>query len=111
MSSPEEGEGAPTQTSRFEVWFRPFLEDSALWPVTLAAGASLSVFGAMVLLLALRERSVYAALVLAALAGATFDALWRARRVGRAGLLIAALAALWIASGSLAWLALRLGLF
>jgi hypothetical protein len=111
VSRPEDSPSEDSQTSRFDGWFRPFFEDSALWPVTAAVLISLSVFGAMVLLLALRERSLYAAVVLAVLAGASLDALWRALRQGVLLPVAGALAGLWLGSGALAWVALHFGLF
>lgn len=91
-------------------WIDPFFSDSMLWPVLIVLVTAFAIFGAAVLLLAVRTRSFFAIAALLVLVVASAEALrsdLHRRRVGRAGGLILVL---WTLSALLALAAARFGM-
>jgi hypothetical protein len=85
----------------------PFLEEPTLWPVAIVLAAHVVLFGALILLLALRDRRGFALVGLVALGWASAEAIRgdvRERRLGRAAKLVAGL---WVLAALTAWLAAR----
>ena len=84
-----------------------FIEDPALWPLVFIFAVHVTLGGALLLLAALRERSLPALAALALLLVLSVDAVRRARRRRRAALW---LLTLWTASAATAAGASHLGL-
>jgi hypothetical protein len=97
--------------SGLERWLRPYLSDSTLWPVTFVAVVVLVLFGATLVLLAARERNLFAAAALLGLAWISADGVRASRRAGRVGTLGRAIVALWALVALSAAAAIVLGLF
>ena len=110
--SPSETEAEDDSEPRgLDRWILPYLTDSALWPVTLVLLATLAMFGAAILLMALRGRNLFAVAALVILAVGSFETLFRSvrrRRLGAAGILIPSL---WLLAALVAFAAARYGLF
>ena len=84
-----------------------FVEESSLWPVTLAVVLALTAGGAGLILLAVGDRNIFAVAALLILLWMSVDFLVRRRRFGAVGGFIVAL---WVLSilGAVAFLALGL---
>lgn len=85
-----------------------FVEDSALWPVMLAAVLAFTAGGAALMLLAVAERNLFAVAALLILLWMSVDFLVRRRRFGAIGGFIVAL---WVLSGIAAFAFVAFGLF
>jgi hypothetical protein len=85
-----------------------FLREPLLWPVLLVVAAHLVLFGALLLLFALRNRSPTALAGLALAFVMSVDACRRELRGGRFGLVGRSTLGLWVLSALAAWLAARL---
>lgn len=84
---PSDGE---KEQSRLDAWLGPFLTDSLLWPVTIAAGTALVMFASAILLLAAR-RNPFAWAALVGLVLMTADGLRgdvRRRKLGPGGAVV-----------------------
>ncbi len=92
-------------------WIRPYFTDSALWPVLFVLVATLVLFGAVVLLLALRERRYFAVAALLVLAWASADGFRSDHRRGGFGIASGLILALWLLSGLVAFAAAHFDLF
>ncbi len=90
-------------------WIRPFLEDSALWPVLIVAILSFSTFGAAILVVAVDTRSRFAIAGLLILGWMSTVAIWGDLRVRRLGPTGGIVVVLWLLSASLALAASSLG--
>lgn len=88
-----------------------FLEDSALWPVLLAAVLILVTCGSALLLLAFVERNLFAAAAALILLWMSVDFAVRRRRRGGGGPAIWILAGLWALSAAAAAIVASLDLF
>lgn len=113
MSDPERRPepGEPPSEDRANRILRSFLHEHTLWPVGLVLFLSLSSFGALILVFAIRLRGLVAGAALLAL---IFLTVWhldpdiRARRLRPTSAL---LLALWAASAVAGWALDRLGAF
>lgn len=85
-----------------------FVEESTLWPVTLALVLALATGGAALLVLALGDRNLFAIAALLIVLWMSVDVLVRRRRFGLLGGVIVTL---WLLSGAAALGFLALGLF
>ena len=86
-----EGAPSPADARPLDRFLRPYFTDPALGPVLVVFTATLVVFGASALLLALGSRSVFAIAAVLLLAAVTTESLWRdlrRRRLGAANLYI-----------------------
>lgn len=102
--------GAPA-ASAGERHFRVFFEESALWPVVVAAGGGLSTLLAWLLATAFRTRSPVMLLGVAALAVASGEAVRQSWRGRRPGLIGGAVLALWALAVAIAIATARVGIF
>ena len=110
---PKDPESTPDEPEPrgVERWILPYFTDSTLWPVTIVLIATMSMFGAAVLLLALGDRNLFALAALAILVVGSVEGLvrdLRRRRLGAASMLILAV---WLLSALVAGVALHYGLF
>lgn len=94
-----------------ERWVAPFLRDSMLWPVTFVAIASSVTLGAALILLAFRDRSLFALAGVGVLALVTLELLVRGARRRRLGLGGSALLGWWVLSAAAAAAGIQAGLF
>ena len=108
---PEEPEGDDEAArSRVGELLDPFFTDSSLWPVLIAAVLIFVVFGAAILLFAVRTRNLFAVVALIALLFMSADAVradWRGRRPGRAGGFVLGI---WLAAAGVAAVAASYGI-
>ena len=81
IEPPEEAAG-----SRIDSWIRPFFDDSTLWPVMIVAIAIFVTMGTAMLLIAVRERNLFATAAGVLVFWMSVDIVVRDRRKGRFGL-------------------------
>lgn len=93
----------------FTEHLREYVRDPTLWPVLLVAAAIFVTLGTAVLLSALRDRNLFAALALVVLAGVSADAVTREIRGRGFGFVSRALLGLWALCGLFAGAAIALG--
>jgi hypothetical protein len=112
-SKPPEREEPPAapESSGLDRHLAPFFEDFALLPVLIVGLAILVTFGAALLLLAVRERNLFAATALLVLLWMSVDVVVRDGRRGRLGLASRFVAGIWLACAAAAGAAVGLGLF
>jgi hypothetical protein len=106
----DEGEEQP-DPRQLDTWIRPFFSDSTLWPVLVVAFAIFVVFGAALLLLAVRSRSPWAIAALLVLAWMSVDGVSGDVRRRRLGLVSRSIVTLWTASALAAVVATAAGLY
>ncbi len=104
---PDRGE----EQSGFEGHLAEFFRDSALWPVLVAAGGIFVTLGATVLVLAVRERNLFAMAALVIVLVVSADVTIRDLSRRRLGLASGILVALWTLSAMAAYGIVRLGVF
>ena len=92
-------------------WVAPFFRDSTLWPVAIAAVASLVTLGAALMLLAVQDRNLFAIGAVGVLALVSLEVLVRSARRRRLGLEGRAVLGWWILSAAAAAAGIHGGLF
>jgi hypothetical protein len=104
--------GPPTDVrAKVDEFLDPFFSEPGLWPVLISVLGVLATFGAVIGILAVRERNPAGMLALALVAVMTGDLLRGAWRSGRLGPAAWLMLALWSLSAAGAWLASWTGIF
>jgi hypothetical protein len=93
-------------------YFLPFVREPTLWPVLIVVIGHAAAFITPVILIGVRDRGVFALAALLAVAGLSLSVVrFELRERGGIGGLTAVLAAVWITSAALAWVADATGIF
>ena len=92
----DETEGDP---DAIELWLRPFVTDSTLWPVLFVAVGAFVSMGVGLISLVWTDRNPFAAVALLAVVLLSIDVAWRQRGEGGSRLLVGLLGALWGLTG------------
>jgi hypothetical protein len=91
---PDSREADPEEQG-IDLWLRPFITDSTLWPVLVVAVAAFVSMTVGLITLAWSNRSPLAAAALLGIVWISVDAGYRQRREGGSRLLVGLLVALW----------------
>ena len=105
------GASAPEEGSALERHLSIVFRESTLWPVLAAATGIFVTLGATLMLLAVKDRNVFAGAALLLLAGMSVDVTYRDLSRGRLGVVSRGLLALWTLSGAVAALVVWFDVF